>query len=217
MRFLAALLILGAFPASRLVAQSFDLVILNGRIIDGTGSPWYAGDVGIRDGRIAAIGRLEGAKAKRTVDAAGKVVAPGFIDMLGQSEMGSWWSRACRRRSFRGSRPRSPARAAPRRRSTTPSSPPIARVRPARHQARLADAGPVLREAGAAGDRAEHGDLRRCHPGAADGPGRRRQGSRRRPSSTGCGSWCGRRCGRARSGCPPRSSTRRRRMRRPRS
>ena len=83
------LLFLLLAPLSTLAAQSptFDLVIRNGHIVDGTGSPWYAGDVGIRDGRIAAIGRLDGAKAKRTVDAKGKVVAPGFIDMLGQSEM----------------------------------------------------------------------------------------------------------------------------------
>src|SRR6202171_237747 len=65
----------------------FDLVITNGHIIDGTGSPWYSGDVGIRDGRIAAIGNLSAAARKRTVDAKGKVVAPGFIDMLGQSEV----------------------------------------------------------------------------------------------------------------------------------
>ena len=65
----------------------YDLVIRHGRVIDGTGSPWYAGDVAIRDGRIAAIGMLEGAAARQTVDAAGMVVAPGFIDMLGQSEM----------------------------------------------------------------------------------------------------------------------------------
>ncbi|MGA2981629.1 MAG: D-aminoacylase [Terriglobales bacterium] len=64
----------------------FDLVITNGHIVDGTGSPWYSGDVGIRDGHIAAIGNLSGAARKRTVDAKGKVVAPGFIDMLGQSE-----------------------------------------------------------------------------------------------------------------------------------
>jgi N-acyl-D-amino-acid deacylase len=65
----------------------FDLVIRNGHIIDGTGSPWYQGDVGIRDGKIAAIGYLANAAAKRTIDVQGKVVAPGFIDMLGQSEM----------------------------------------------------------------------------------------------------------------------------------
>ena len=67
--------------------RSFDVVIRHGHIIDGTGSPWYAGDVGIRDGRIAAIGELSGVAAKRTIDAQGKVVAPGFIDMLGQSEL----------------------------------------------------------------------------------------------------------------------------------
>src|ERR1700755_1988940 len=65
----------------------FDVVITHGHIIDGTGSPWYSGDVGIRDGRIAAIGNLANVPAKRTIDAHGKVVAPGFIDMLGQSEL----------------------------------------------------------------------------------------------------------------------------------
>src|SRR5580765_3969514 len=67
-------------------SQSFDVVVTNGHIIDGTGSPWYSGDVGIRDGKIAAIGDLAGARAKRRIDVQGKVVAPGFIDMLGQSE-----------------------------------------------------------------------------------------------------------------------------------
>src|SRR6202167_509015 len=66
---------------------AFDLVISNGHIIDGTGSPWYSGDIGIREGRIAAIGNLAAAPRRRTIDAAGKVVAPGFIDLLGQSEM----------------------------------------------------------------------------------------------------------------------------------
>ena len=68
-------------------ASAFDLVITHGHIIDGTGSPWYSGDVGIRNGHIAAIGDLAGAPAKRTIDAQGKVVAPGFIDMLGQSDL----------------------------------------------------------------------------------------------------------------------------------
>jgi N-acyl-D-amino-acid deacylase len=85
---LAVTLLFAAFP---LQAQSsfaaFDLVITNGHIIDGTGSPWYSGDIGIRDGKVAAIGNLVSSQRKRTMDAAGKVVAPGFIDMLGQSEL----------------------------------------------------------------------------------------------------------------------------------
>lgn len=64
----------------------FDIVITHGHIIDGTGSPWYSGDIGIRNGRIAAIGNLSAVARKRTIDAHEEVVAPGFIDMLGQSE-----------------------------------------------------------------------------------------------------------------------------------
>jgi N-acyl-D-amino-acid deacylase len=65
---------------------SFDLVITNGHIIDGSGSPWYSGDIGIREGKVAAIGNLTDQPRKRTIDARGTVVSPGFIDMLGQSE-----------------------------------------------------------------------------------------------------------------------------------
>jgi N-acyl-D-amino-acid deacylase len=74
-------------PAVGAEQGQFDIVIINGHIIDGTGSPWYSGQVGIRDGHIAAIGNLNAAPRKKTIDAQGKVVAPGFIDMLGQSEM----------------------------------------------------------------------------------------------------------------------------------
>src|SRR5580693_1466779 len=83
-----ALLLLGASGlfAQSLFGQNYDLVIRNGHIIDGTGSPWYAADIAIRDGHIAAIGHLESATASKTIDADGMVVAPGFIDMLGQSE-----------------------------------------------------------------------------------------------------------------------------------
>jgi N-acyl-D-amino-acid deacylase len=63
-----------------------DIVIHGGRIIDGTGNPWYVGDVAITDGRIVAIGKIPGGIAKRVIEANGMVVAPGFIDMLGQSE-----------------------------------------------------------------------------------------------------------------------------------
>jgi len=76
-----------SFAGAQRNAAPFDVLITNGHIIDGTGSPWYGGDVGIRNGRIAAIGHLTGASAKRRIDAKGMVVAPGFIDMLGQSEL----------------------------------------------------------------------------------------------------------------------------------
>jgi N-acyl-D-amino-acid deacylase len=62
-------------------AQDYDVIIRNARIVDGTGNPWFRGDVGIRGGRIAAVGRLEQAGAARTVDAAGRYLAPGFIDV----------------------------------------------------------------------------------------------------------------------------------------
>src|SRR4051794_22992318 len=69
-----------------LAAQpTLDILIRNGRVVDGTGSPWYAGDIGIAGGRIAAIGKLN-IPAKSVIDASNLVIAPGFIDMLGQSE-----------------------------------------------------------------------------------------------------------------------------------
>ncbi|HKD38610.1 MAG TPA: D-alanyl-D-alanine carboxypeptidase, partial [Pirellulales bacterium] len=64
----------------------FDVLIQNGRIYDGSGNPWYSADIGIRGDRIAAIGKLGDAKAAKVIDAAGRAVSPGFIDMLGQSE-----------------------------------------------------------------------------------------------------------------------------------
>jgi len=84
---LALTIVLACGRLSAQTAQPFDIVITNGHIIDGTGSPWYSGDVGIGDGKIAAIGNLTAVPRQRTIDAAGKVVAPGFIDMLGQSEL----------------------------------------------------------------------------------------------------------------------------------
>lgn len=69
-----------------LVAQQYDIVIRGGRTIDGSGNPWMKADVGIRSGRIARIGRLENARAARVIEATGRVVTPGFIDMHTHSE-----------------------------------------------------------------------------------------------------------------------------------
>ncbi|MFL5533113.1 MAG: amidohydrolase family protein [Gemmatimonadales bacterium] len=87
MRALLLLLITGTPSLLACQQKPYDLVIRNGHIVDGTGSPWYAGDIAIRDGRIAAVGPVLGAKAGKTIDAHGMVVAPGFIDMLGQSDL----------------------------------------------------------------------------------------------------------------------------------
>jgi N-acyl-D-amino-acid deacylase len=78
-------LIAGMLLSSTQTPQ-YDLLIRNGRIVDGSGRAVYAGDVAVKGDRIAAIGNLAQANAARTIDAQGLVVAPGFIDMLGQSE-----------------------------------------------------------------------------------------------------------------------------------
>ncbi len=74
----------GQAPQTR--ATRFDVLITNGRIVDGTGSPWFRGDIGIVGDRIAAVGALREATAAVSIDASNLVVAPGFIDLLGQSE-----------------------------------------------------------------------------------------------------------------------------------
>ena len=76
-----------AVPLCQAAGSDYDLIVRNGHVIDGTGSPWYAADVAVKQGRVAAIGKLDAASATRIIDAHGQVVAPGFIDMLGQSEL----------------------------------------------------------------------------------------------------------------------------------
>jgi N-acyl-D-aspartate/D-glutamate deacylase len=78
-----------ALPLLALAMQTrpdFDLLILGGRIVDGTGNPSYVADVGVRSGKIAAMGRLQEKMAARTIDARGFTVAPGFIDIHNHSD-----------------------------------------------------------------------------------------------------------------------------------
>jgi len=67
--------------AAGLQAADFDLLIRNARVVDGTGNPWFRADLGVKDAKIAAVGRLRGATAAREIDAQDRVVAPGFIDI----------------------------------------------------------------------------------------------------------------------------------------
>src|SRR5258708_32698709 len=82
---LCAALLLAALMACAEEAP-YDLVIRNGKIVDGTGNPWFVGDVAIRGDRIVAVGRIPVAEAKREIEAKGLVVAPGFIDMHSHSD-----------------------------------------------------------------------------------------------------------------------------------
>ncbi|MEE2610425.1 MAG: amidohydrolase family protein, partial [Acidobacteriota bacterium] len=78
------LAVVTAYAGGRVVTAQdlpFDLLIINGRIMDGTGNPWRRADIGVRDGRIAAIGVLGDASAERRIDAGGQLVTPGFIDV----------------------------------------------------------------------------------------------------------------------------------------
>jgi len=84
--FLKTVFVLLALVPAFAQTPTFDIIVRNGHIIDGSGNPWYSGDIAVQGDRIVAIGKLDNARARRVIDASGLVVAPGFIDMLGQSE-----------------------------------------------------------------------------------------------------------------------------------
>ena len=84
---MAALVAACGVRALRAQQAPYDILIRGGRIVDGTGNPWFTADVGIRGDRIEAVGRLNGASAARVINAEGLVVAPGFIDLHTHSDM----------------------------------------------------------------------------------------------------------------------------------
>lgn len=77
---ISSLIFIASLSLNTKAQESFDILILNGRIVDGTGNPWFDADLGIVDQHIVSIGNLENAQASRIIDAAGLIVAPGFID-----------------------------------------------------------------------------------------------------------------------------------------
>lgn len=85
-RLAALMLAFGVATVAQQTAPRFDVLITGGRVVDGTGAPWFQADVGVTGDRITAVGRLADADARDTIDARNLVVSPGFIDMLGQSE-----------------------------------------------------------------------------------------------------------------------------------
>jgi N-acyl-D-amino-acid deacylase len=84
--FLLIALFLSSTPMTMSQTETYDLVINNARIIDGTGNPWFRGSIAIKDGKIARVGRIENASAKTTIDAGNQIVAPGFIDVHTHTE-----------------------------------------------------------------------------------------------------------------------------------
>ena len=88
-RYLSAICLLSVLAALPVETHAqrprYDIVITGGRVIDGSGTGWYDADIAIDDGKIAAIGRIESKYGREQIDAKGLIVAPGFIDMMGQT------------------------------------------------------------------------------------------------------------------------------------
>ncbi len=84
-----AILLAGTAPLTAQESRHFDLLVSGGRVLDGTGNPWIRADIGVRDGRIAALGDLAGATADRVIDATGRYISPGFIDIHSHADDGS--------------------------------------------------------------------------------------------------------------------------------
>ena len=75
--------------------NAFDTIIISGRVVDGTGSPAFYADVGISDGRVAAVGNLSNCKAHEVIDACGKIVAPGHVNQHSHYDVALFWDPYC--------------------------------------------------------------------------------------------------------------------------
>src|SRR2546423_15177912 len=93
--------------------MTYDLLIRNGRVVDGSGEPAFQADVAVQDGKIVGVGKSNGAAAKRTIDAAGRVVAPGFIDHHTHFDPQAVWDPYCGSRVPNGPPPGLVGRAGP--------------------------------------------------------------------------------------------------------
>ena len=69
-----------------MISMFFDIIVKNGFVVDGSGNPWFRADVGIKGGRISRIGRLRKGQGESVIDAEGKIVAPGFVDIHNHSD-----------------------------------------------------------------------------------------------------------------------------------
>jgi N-acyl-D-amino-acid deacylase len=74
--------------------EAYDLLIINGRVMDGTGNPWFRADVGVKGNEIVKVGRIDSRNAKKIIDARGKIVAPGFIDIHSHGDDGAFGNRS---------------------------------------------------------------------------------------------------------------------------
>ena len=156
-------------------SAEYDVVLRNGRIVDGSGNPWVSGDVAIRGDRVVAIGKVDSSHAQRVIDATGLVISPGFIDMLGQSEAALLIDNRSLSKLSQGITTEITGEGgsiAPQNEKTIAAA--ASDARSLSSKSGLDDAGRILRTAYKNADAAEYRDLCWCGAGATSGPGRRR-------------------------------------------
>ena len=206
----------GCSPAAR-EAGPYDVLITNARVVDGAGNPWFRADVGIRGDRIAAVGALAGQPARRTIDAADRVVTPGFIDMMGQSTVVLVTDPPSAESKLRqGITTYLSGEGGSACAAASPDADPVRLVE--RRGASLDDLCGVLRHPRVPRDPDQRRPRRRPHPGATGGarrPGRSTQAAEQLDADE--GSSCARRWRTARSARRRPSSTRPRSTRAPKS